>query len=93
MPPSLQVTTIAGDCIPTATRILRRDDGSYAFYPEELTPDERPLARKLFEPGDGTVPISSSVPEGGADLFCDGHQGIATDPNVHRTLIRVLRGR
>jgi hypothetical protein len=93
MPPSVQVTILAGDCVPTATRILRRANGSYVFYPEELTPVEQPLARKLFEPGDGTVPVSSSAPNGGAELFCDGHQGIATDPNVHRALIRVLRGR
>jgi hypothetical protein len=93
MPPSLQVTILAGDCVPTATRILRRANGSYVFYPEELTLDEQTLARRLFEPGDGTVPVSSSAPNGGAELFCDGHQGIATDPNVHRALIRVLRGR
>jgi hypothetical protein len=93
MPPSIQVTTIAGDCVPTAARILRRANGSYVFYPEELTPEERPLVSELFEPGDGTVPVSSAAPDGGAKLFCDGHQGIATDPNVHRALIRVLRGR
>ncbi len=45
----------------------------------------------VFEPGDGTVPVSSARPGGEALLFCDGHQGMATDPNVHRTLIRLLR--
>jgi hypothetical protein len=93
MPPSVQVTTIAGDCVPTASRILRRADGSYAFYPEELKPEERPLASALFAPGDGTVPVSSAAPDASATFFCDGHQGIAADPNVHRALIRALRGR
>jgi hypothetical protein len=31
------------------------------------------------------------MPGGEAHLFCDGHQGIAVDPNVHRALVRVLR--
>ena len=93
MPSSLRVTTIAGDCVPTATRVLRRADGSYVFYPEELRPDEQPLAKELFAPGDGTVPVSSADPDDSAQLFCDGHQGLATDPSVHRALIRALRGR
>jgi hypothetical protein len=41
------------------------------------------------EPGDGTVPVSSVGAE--AMLFCDGHQGIAADPNVHRAILRILR--
>ncbi|HVE70431.1 MAG TPA: hypothetical protein VNI54_03610 [Thermoanaerobaculia bacterium] len=45
----------------------------------------------LFEPGDGTVPVSSAKAGGEAMPFCDGHQGIAADPHVHRTIIRVLR--
>lgn len=49
------------------------------------------MARILFEPGDGTVPVSSARAGGGAILFCDGHQGIAADPSVHRAVIRTLR--
>ncbi|MEA2464042.1 MAG: hypothetical protein QOJ98_1789 [Acidobacteriota bacterium] len=83
-----RLTVIAGDCVPTAKRILQRRDGTFAFYPGELRDDERPLASLLFEPGDGTVPVSSA---GAAMLFCDGHQGIAADPSVHRAVIRALR--
>lgn len=83
-----KLTVIAGDCVPTAKRILERRDGTYAFYPDELRENERHLASLLFEPGDGTVPVSSA---GEAMLFCDGHQGIAADPSVHRAMIRALR--
>jgi hypothetical protein len=86
--PRAKVTAIAGDCVPTARRILQRRDGTYAFYPDDLREHERHLAPLLFEPGDGTVPVSSA---GEAMLFCDGHQGIAADPSVHRAIIRALR--
>jgi hypothetical protein len=49
------------------------------------------LARTLFEPGDGTVPVSSARNGAAAELFCDGHQGIATDPNAVRSIVRALR--
>ena len=91
MPSKVHVTVIAGDCVPTAHRVLARRDGSYAFYPDELRPGEEHLAPLLFESGDGTVPVSSAVAGTDASLFCDGHQGIATDPNVHRALVRTLR--
>ena len=87
-PSRAKLTVIAGDCVPTAKRILQRKDGTSAFYPEDLRENERHLAKLLFEPGDGTVPISSA---GEAMLFCDGHQGIAADPSVHRAIIRALR--
>ncbi|MGZ8711137.1 MAG: esterase/lipase family protein, partial [Thermoanaerobaculia bacterium] len=61
MPAGISLTTIAGDCVPTATRVLGRDDGSFAFYPEELRAHEKSLTSILFEPGDGTVPISSAT--------------------------------
>jgi pimeloyl-ACP methyl ester carboxylesterase len=83
-----KVTVIAGDCVPTARRILQRRDGTYAFYRDELRANEQHLAAILFEPGDGTVPVSSA---GEAMLFCDGHQGIAADPSVHRAMIRAFR--
>jgi pimeloyl-ACP methyl ester carboxylesterase len=86
-----KITVLAGDCVPTAIRALARSDGTYAFYPEDLREDERHLAPLLFEPGDGTVPVSSARGRGAATLFCDGHQGIAADPNVHRAMIRALR--
>ena len=91
MPSNVRLTIIAGDCVPTARRVLARRDGSYAFYPDELRPGEEHLADILFEPGDGTVPVSSATAGTEASLFCDGHQGIATDPSVHRALIRTLR--
>lgn len=89
--PRAKVTVLAGDCVPTAIRVLARRDGTYAFYPGELRDNERHLARILFEPGDGTVPASSARAGGNALLFCDGHQGIAADPSVHRAIIRTLR--
>lgn len=82
---------IAGDCVPTAVRVLARKDGTYAFYPSELRENEQHLHDVLFEPGDGTVPVSSAKGDGEAMLFCDGHQGIAADPSVHRAIIRALR--
>ena len=89
--PRARVTVLAGDCVPTAIRVLARRDGTYAFYPGELRAGEEHLARILFEPGDGTVPVSSARAEGEATLFCDGHQGLAADPSVHRAIIRALR--
>jgi len=91
MPRNVAVTVIAGDCVATARRVLMRGDGSFVFYPGELRPDERSLATTLFEPGDGTVPVTSSDADHDALLFCDGHQGIAADPSVHRAIIRTLR--
>ena len=90
-PANANITVVAGDCVPTATRILQRADGSYAFHPGDLRPHERGLAKQLFEPGDGTIPLSSARTAGEPALFCDGHQGIAADPNVHRALVRRLR--
>jgi pimeloyl-ACP methyl ester carboxylesterase len=91
MPAGIDVTVIAGDCVPTARRVLSRSDGTWVFYRDELRPNESGLAEMLFEPGDGTVPVSSTKMETAPILFCDGHQGLATDPNVHRTLLRTLR--
>lgn len=91
LPPHVRVTTLAGDCVPTARRLLQRRDGSFVFYRDELREGERHLEPALFEPGDGTIPVSSAGDE--AMLFCDGHQGIAADPSVHRALIRALRER
>ncbi len=91
VPHDVKLTVIAGDCVPTARRALMRRDGSFAFYPSELREDERPLEQQMFEPGDGTVPVSSARDGGDATLFCDGHQGIASDPNVQHAMIRILR--
>jgi hypothetical protein len=91
LPADVKLTVIAGDCVETAVRVLARRDGSFAFYPNELRPCEKPLVPALFELGDGTVPISSATAGGTATLFCDGHQGIAADPSVHRALLRILR--
>jgi len=91
IPSGVSVTVIAGDCVATAHRVLIRRDGSFVFYPKELLAEERRLEPLLFEPGDGTVPLSSAASGGEAMLFCDGHQGIASDPNVQHALIRILR--
>ncbi len=91
IPPQIRLSVIAGDCVATARRVLMRRDGSFVFYPNELHDSERLLATTLFEPGDGTVPVSSSGAAGEPMLFCDGHQGIAADPSVHRAVIRTLR--
>ncbi|HUP49549.1 MAG TPA: hypothetical protein VNA04_12250 [Thermoanaerobaculia bacterium] len=90
MPAGVRAAVMAGDCVPTARAILRRDDGTFAFYPRELRREEEHLRPLMFEPGDGTVPVSSAAGGGDAQLFCDGHQGIATDPNVHRAMLRAL---
>lgn len=91
MPPQIRVSVIAGDCLATARRVLMRKDGTFVFYPSELRPHERFLESMLFEPGDGTVPISSATGDSAAMVVCDGHQGIAADPTVHRAMIRALR--
>ena len=85
-PREVQLTVIAGDCVPTARRVLARRDGTFAFHRSDLREDEHRLEPVLFAPGDGTV-----VADEDAMLFCDGHQGIAADPSVHRALVRALR--
>ena len=91
LPPRVKVTVIAGDCVPTARRVLVRADGTFAFYPSDLRIGEQHLAGVLFEPGDGSVTATSARGNGEAMLVCDGHQGIAADPTVHRALVRALR--
>jgi Alpha/beta hydrolase family len=81
-----RVTILAGDCVPTARRILVRRDGTYAFYRGELREGEQHLVPILFAPGDGTALADEE-----AMLFCSGHQGLAADPSVHRAIIRALR--
>ena len=62
LPPQVDVTVLAGDCVPTAKRVLSRSDGTFVFYRYELRESEKSLVKTLFEAGDGTVPISSSGP-------------------------------
>ena len=88
VPQGTKVYVIAGDCVSTARKALARDDGTFAFYRSELRENERHLIDEMFVPGDGTVPS-----DGDGLLLCDGHQGIAADPHVHRALVRILRGR
>jgi|GEM_PF-2377673 len=95
LPSGVNVTTIASDCIPTTRRILRRNDGSYAFYQVELAAAEQHLSPILFEPGDGSVTLTSASagkPES-STVFCEGHQGMVLQPNVHRAIIRALQAR
>lgn len=91
LPAGVKLGVIAGDCVQTARRVLARRDGSFVFYPAELRRDEKFIERSLFELGDGTVPVTSAIGAANATLFCDGHQGIASDPNVHRAILRILR--
>jgi pimeloyl-ACP methyl ester carboxylesterase len=84
--PAAKITVLAGDCVPTAVRVLARRDGTYAFYPSDLRENEKHLAPVLFAPGDGTAVAGPD-----AMLFCSGHQGLAADPSVHRAMIRALR--
>jgi hypothetical protein len=91
LPQEVSVTVLAGDCVPTARRVLLRGDGSFVFYRSRLRGDEIPLARLMFEPGDGTVVAASARVEGATtQLFCSGHQGLAMDPAVQRAVIRAL---
>ncbi len=92
LPPGVAIHVIAGDCVPTARRVIARSDGTFAFYPGELQPAEERLRPVVFEPGDGTIPLSSAAALARPEIFCDGHQGIAADPSVHRALLRIFRG-
>lgn len=94
LPESVVVENVAGDCVPTAHHALRRRDGTLAFYRDELRASEKNLIDRMVESGDGSVTVTSAT--GGnqqrSALFCDGHQALASDPHVHRAMIRVLRG-
>ena len=91
-PSSVPVTLLAGDCVATARYALIREDHSLAFYPGKLRSNEQRLAEILFEPGDGSIIATSAGGDRKPDaLFCDGHQGLATDPNLHRALVRILQ--
>ncbi|MFP5246366.1 MAG: lipase/acyltransferase domain-containing protein [Thermoanaerobaculia bacterium] len=91
LPTGVTMHVIAGDCVQTARLVLSRRDGMFAFYPSELRPEETRLRPILFEPGDGTIPLSSAAALVRPQIVCDGHQGIAADPTVHRALLRILR--
>jgi hypothetical protein len=92
IPAEIDIEFIASDCVPTTRRALLRSDGSLAFYRDELRASEESLAAHMFEPGDGSITVSSATagrPEN-VSLICDGHQGMALDPSVHRAIIRTL---
>ncbi len=92
IPAGIGMEIIASDCVPTTRRVLLRQDRSLAFYRDELKPSEATLASRMFEPGDGSITVASATasrPEN-ASLVCDGHQGMALDPSVHRAIIRTL---
>ena len=91
LPAEVHVTTILGDCVPTVARVVARPDGSFVFYPDQLSRDERYLLPDAFGPGDGTVAASSAEPvEGDLVRLCSGHQGLAMDPAAHRNMLRAL---
>lgn len=91
LPAGVTMHVIAGDCVSTARLVIARRDGTFAFYPDELRPNETTLQPMLFEPGDGTVPLSSAAALIRPQIVCDGHQGIAADPTVHRAVLRIIR--
>lgn len=91
LPHGVTMHVIAGDCVPTARLVIVRSDGGFVFYPGELRPDQEKLRTMIFEPGDGSIALSSAAALARPQIFCDGHQGIAADPNVHRALLRILR--
>lgn len=92
IPEGIVFGVIASDCVPTTRRAVLRSDGSMAFYRDELRPSEQALANRMFEPGDGSITVSSATAGRTRDvsLICDGHQGMALDPTVHRAIIRTL---
>jgi hypothetical protein len=92
LPAGITMHVIAGDCISTARRVMVRRDGTFVFYPGELRPDEARLRTILFASGDGTTALSSAADSMRPEIVCDGHQGVAADPSVHRALLRILRG-
>lgn len=93
VPEGVIIESVAGDCVPTAHHALRRTDGTLAFYRGELRPAEKTLIEKMVESGDGSVTVTSATggDQARSALFCDGHQALASDPHVHRAMIRVLR--
>jgi len=91
MPEGVREIAIASDCVPTAGRILLRDNHTLAFYPSELHEDEQNLGQRMFVPGDGSIEAQSALGEvQDQNVFCAGHHGMASDPNVHRALVRAL---
>jgi hypothetical protein len=91
VPDGIGLTALAGGCIPTAERVLLRADRTLAFYPSELREDEAPLEELLFGPGDGSISLKSAIARSGrSELFCRGHQGIASDRDAHDAMLRVL---
>lgn len=93
MPEGVVVESVAGDCVPTAHHALRRTDGTLAFYRDELRSSEKNLIDRMVESGDGSVTVTSATggDQARSALFCDGHQALASDPHVHRAMIRALR--
>jgi hypothetical protein len=90
-PYGVRVTALAGDCIPTAQRILLRADRTLAFYPSELRPGEKGLERVLFGPGDGSISTASATAQTSrSEFFCRGHQGIASDAGAHEAMLTAL---
>lgn len=87
------ISVIAGGCVPTAARIALRADQSFVLYPSQLRPEEAALRAILFEPGDGSILVSSTRLHGEPSIVCDGHQGIALDPTVYLLILRALEDR
>ncbi|HVT03888.1 MAG TPA: hypothetical protein VHL58_11010 [Thermoanaerobaculia bacterium] len=92
VPESVGVQIIASDCLPTVRRVLMRPDRSFVIYPGELKGDERKLTTALFEPGDGSVVLSSATSDmKNVTLLCVVHQHISEDRNARRTILRTLQ--
>lgn len=92
IPSGVGVQIIASDCLPTVHRVLMRPDRSFVIYPGELKPEERKLTTFLFEPGDGSVVLSSATGDfKDVALLCVVHQHISEDRNARRTILRTLQ--
>lgn len=91
--PTGSISVVAGGCVPTSARIALRDDQSFVLYPSQLRPEEAALRSILFQPGDGSILVSSTRLQGEPSIVCDGHQGIALDPTVYLLILRALKDR
>ncbi len=90
LPPGVRVLAIGSDCYPTARQVVVRADGSVAFYRNELQGAEKERFREMFVPGDGSISAQSATSGLPAQFVCNGHFGIASDPQVHRAILREL---
>jgi len=92
VPAGIGLQIIASDCLPTVKRVLMRPDRTVVIYPGELKESERPLLGSLFQPGDGSMLLSSvKGAEQNVSVLCVVHQHIAEDRDARRAILRALQ--